>query len=455
MNIKKVFNEILENFNDFIAQNNEYSNILFQELLKIHPADIAQFLGDIEKELSQKIFLILPKKLKSEVFLYLSESSKISFLKILSDHEISLVLSSLPIDELTDLFDYLSDEELKKYLKLIHKKDRERVISLLQFDPESAGGLMHTDVLTLMEDLTIEKSIKILQRLQPTKELHRIIYITNKENELIGFINLEDLVLKKPNTKLSGIIKQPVITINVNEDRENIAKNMSKYKLSVAPVVSENNIFLGIIDSDALLDIIEQEAAEDVYKISALKPIKNTYFETPFSKLYYQRVSILAILLLTQTFSAIIIKSYEDLLAGFLVIFLTMIASTGGNASSQTSALVIQGLLSGEISENNRYRFLKREFLMACAIGITLAVISFIRVIITNPGIEHLIETFAISLSIATIVVVSVMLGSIIPLMLKRFKLDPALSAGPFLATIMDILGILIYCTISKLILKL
>ncbi|CDK30645.1 magnesium transporter [Candidatus Babela massiliensis] len=455
MSIKQTFNDILDNIDDVIAQSSDLGVSLWQDFLDIHPADIAQFLSDINQDKAKVLFLAIPKKLKFEVFSYLSEYTKKLLLSTVPDTERSALLSSLPLDELTDLLDYLSDEELKNYLKLLHKKDREKVVSLMQFESESAGGIMHTDVLTLMQDLTIEKSINILQRLQPKKELHRVIYVTTRENELVGYINLEDLVLRKPVTKLDSIVKEAELIVNVHEDQEKVAQDMSRYKLTIAPVVSDNNIFLGIIDSDALVGIIEQEAAEDVYKISALTPIKHTYFETPFSKLYYQRVSILAILLLTQTFSALIIKHYEDLLTGFLIIFLTMIASTGGNVSSQTSALVIQGLVSGEISDANRYRFLWRELLMACAIGGTLAIVSFIRVFATNPDPSKLLSIFSISLSIAAIVIVSVMLGSIIPLVLKRFKLDPALSAGPFLATIMDILGILIYCNISRIILGL
>lgn len=453
MSQKKIFSDIIENFNTIIEQDPILEE-LWQEFLKIHPADIAQFLTQINKEKAFKIFSIIPNKIKFEIFSYFSEVSKVSFLSSVPDSSKRSILSSLALDELTDLFDYFSDQELKDYLKLLHKKDREKVISLMQFDPDSAGGLMHTDVLTLMKDLTIEKSINILQRLQPKKEFHSIIYVVNLDDELIGYIKLEDLVLKKPSTKLSTIIKDIKLSINVNEQKEKIASDMSKYKLDIAPVVSDNNIFLGVIDSEALVDIIEQIALEDTYKISALSPIKNTYFETRFFKLFFKRIPILTILLLTQTFSTLILSYYESMIGSFLMIYLTMIASTGGNASSQTSVLVIQGLNSGEISDSNIFKFLKREVLMACAIGFTLAIITFIRVFIVSPDTSKLLEIFTISVSIATIVLFSVVLGSIIPIILKKLKLDPALSAGPFLATLMDIFGLLIYCNLIKLILN-
>ncbi len=453
MSIKKLFSDILDNFENITNVKSTANELLWQDFLKVHPADIAQFLTKIDKEKSKKLFTIIPKKIRAEVFAYLSESGKVNFLSILSNQEKREILSTLPLDDLTDLFDYFSDQELKDYIKLLHKKDREKVISLMKFDPDSAGGLMHTDVLTLMQDFTIEKSIKILQRLQPRKELHSIIYLTNLENELVGQIKLEDLVLKKPHIKLTSIIKPAELVINVNETKEKIASNMSKYKLDISPVISDNNIFLGVIDSEALVDIIEQKAAEEVYKISALPPIKQTYFDTPFFKLFSKRLPILTILLLTQTFSTIILGKYESMLGDFFGLYLTMIASTGGNASGQTSVLVIQGLSSGEISDGNIFRFLKREFLMACAIGITLALITFARVFIFDPEPSKLLHVFTVSASIAAIVIFSVVLGSIIPIILKKLKFDPAFSAGPFLATLMDIFGLLIYCNLIKFIL--
>jgi magnesium transporter len=448
---EKIFDQILGNLDTVITQDSPLGILLWQEFLKIHPADIAQFLGNIDKQSVQRLFILLPQALKLEVFSYLSYPMRVFCLSFLNDQDRGYLLGSLPIDKLTDFLDDLSDDELKKYLKLLHKRDREKVLSLMQFNSESAGGIMDTDVLTLMADLTIEKSIQILQRLQPKIEFHRQIYVTNQDNELIGHINLEDLVLKPPKTRLSSILRKNELVVTVDEDREAIAHKMVHYNLMTVPVVGDSNVFLGLIPSDTLVDILEREAAEDVYKISALTPIKYTYFETPFFHLFYQRGSILAILLLLQVFSSMILEHYNALLEGFLIFFNGMIQSTGGNTSSQTSALVIQGITSGEISEANIKRFLWREFLMACLIGLTLAVVAFIRIYITHPG--HLWGNVAVSLSLGIIVLVSVMLGSIIPFLLKKLNLDPASAAGPFLATLMDVLGLLIYCTISTWIL--
>jgi magnesium transporter len=326
----------------------------------------------------------------------------------------------------------------------------------MQFDPESAGGIMNTNVVTLMQDFTVGRSVQILQRLQPKRELHREIYVTDRTNELMGHINLEDLVLKHPQTRLSSILRKNELVVKVDEDREEIAHKMVHYQLMTVPVVEANNIFLGVIPSDTLVSIIEEEAAEDVYKISALRPIKNTYFETPFLNLFLQRTAILIPLLLLQTFSTMIMAYYEYLLIGyargFLFQFSPMITSTGGNSSSQTSALAIQGISLGEITETNMNRFLLRELRMAVLIGLTLGIIAFIRIYITH-GPANILGNLAVSLSLGIIVLISVMLGSVMPLLLKKLNWDPALAAGPFLATLMDVLGLFAYCTISGLIL--
>lgn len=448
---QKIFDQIKDNLETTIKQDSPLGILLWQEFIKLHPADIADFLGNISKEKVKKIFSYLQHDLKLTIFPYLSYSMKVFCLSFLNDHDRGQLLSSLPLDELTDFFDELSDEELKKYLHLLHKTDREQVISLMQFNSESAGGIMDTNVITLMQDFTVEKSIQILQRLQPRKELHRCIYVTNQDNQLLGHIYIEDLVLKNPKNRITDILRKDELVISVDEDQEAVAHKMVKYNLMSVPVISDNNIFLGVIPSDTLIHVIEKEAAEDFYRISAMSPIKHTYFETPFFKLLYKRSSILVILLLMQTFSSLIVEHYQLTLGTFLMFFISMITSTGGNTSSQTSVLVIQGINSGEINSSNMKRFLTREFRMALMIALLLGTVSFIRVLITNPG--NIIGNAIISISIAFIVMASIMLGGFIPLMLKKLNLDPALSAGPLLATLMDVLGLLIYCIVSKIIL--
>lgn len=450
---QKFFDELLEHIDAVIEQETIRGRELLHELLESHPADIAAFMERLDYKKAQALFMLLPVELRLELFQELSHSLKVRVLEALTEPDRAYIITHLSIDDLTDFLDYLSDEELEKYLKLLHRKDQKRVISLLQFSEDSAGGIMHTSVLTLMPDFTVEKSIQILQRLQPQRDLHPIIYLVGQNNQLEGHINLEDLVLKHPKTQLRSIVRENELVIDVNEDQQEVAQKMLHYGLTNAPVVDDENLFLGVITSEELVNVIEEEAGEDIYRMSAVSPIEHTYFETPFSTLLYQRSSILIVLLLVQTFSTMIIERYEVLLCGFLTFFISMLTSTGGNASSQTSAYVIQGLATGEINDGNSKRFVKREFFMALSIAFLLGVFSFIRIFITHR--LKPIGCIAVSLSLFVIVLASIVLGSCMPLILKRLNIDPARSAGPLLTTIIDVIGLLIYCVVSSSIYKL
>ena len=450
MDSKKIFDAIKEHLVHAGHPDSPETQQAWQEFLEYHPADIAHVLSHADQDDVKLVFLKLPDHLKSKVFQELSIAQKVFCLSLLDDQNRSALLQTLSIDDLTDFFDELSEDDLKTYLKLLHRKDREQVISLLKFAPESAGGIMHTNVITLMEDFTVEKSIYILQKIQPNRSLHERIFVTNQNGELVGFIQLADLVLKTPKTRLGTFMRESEIAINVDEDQRVIAQAMKHYRLMIAPVIDHEGNFLGIISSDTLVEIIEQEASEDLYRISAVTPIKNTYFETPFIKLFRQRGIILVVLLLLQSFSTLILQAYEATLAGFLGFFVTMLISTGGNVSSQTSALAIQGLATGEIDRENKLLFIKREFFMAIALGLVLATFAFMRTYAQHTNVTG---SLIVSLSLAVIVVISVLLGSTMPVILQKFKIDPAHAAGPILATLIDVVGLFVYCAISRIIL--
>lgn len=452
MNTDTIFNEIQQHIDSIIEQSSPFAQELWKQFTQSHPADIAGFFTDINRENFKRLFLMLPYAVKLSVFLELPDSMKVESLTFMSTQERVDALNQMPTDQLTDLFDLFSDEELKEYLVLLNKTEREKVISLLKFDPESAGGIMNTDVITLVEDFTVEKSIQVLQRLQPDRDIHQQIYVTDRSGILVGHIQIEDLVLQPAKTRIGAFMHKNELIIAANQDREQIAKQMIHYGLMIVPVVGTDGQFLGVIPSDILVDILVEEANEDVQKMSALAPMKHPYFETSFSRLLYERSYILIGLLFAQSFSTTIMKSFKSTLQiGSLLYFTNMLISTGGNASNQTSALVIQGFASGEIHEANFKRFIKREILMACVLAMMLGLFAFLRAWWTSAS---LIECVTISLSLSSIVIVAVILGTCTPFLLKRLNIDPAFSAGPFLATLMDILGVLIYCYVSQLILS-
>ena len=450
MDVRHIFQEIRYNIQTVVRGDSDLGRSLWAALLNIHPADIADFFADISPHDFEQLFLALPQSLKREVFEQLYDNMKIECLAFMSEHDKVDILNDMPVDQVTDLLEQLSDEDFKHYHKLLHKKSRQQVLSLLQFHPESAGGIMDIEVITLVKDFTVEKSIKILQRLSPSKEIHHVIYVTDSTYRLVGHIRLEDLVLNLPDSLIASFMQENEYVAQASEDQGTITKNMVHYGLMTIPVVGKSNHFLGVISNETLVDVLVEEASEDVLKMSAVTPLKNPYFETSFFRLLFERSYILIPLLLAESLSGEIVRSYEATLGCFFLSFIPMLISAGGNTSSQTSAMVIQGMASGEIKFSNMLKFLRREFFMATALGLILGIVAFARIYYGSGNVLH---SFIVSFALSIIVLISVSLGSCIPFILHGLNVDPAFSAGPVLATIMDILGVIIFCYIAQLLL--
>lgn len=449
MTKQHVLSQVKDHIEEIIEHKTPLGKSLLKSLEDIHPADIALFLGDLGKKESPALFMCLSRPLQAEVFEELSDRMKAFLLTAIDKQSQIIALNTLAADQLTDLFDHFSDEELKAYLNLLQTEQREEVLSLLQFDSESAGGIMKTDIITFMPAFTVERCISLLQRLRPSRDVHEQIYVVNRDDRLLGYVNLEDLVLQKPNIQIGSFMHKSELVAQVDEDRESVAKKMVHYGVMTVPVVNKEGLFVGVIPGDTLVDVLVEEASEDVQRMSALTPLKHAYFETPFLQILYERGSILAVLLIAGSISTFILRSFEATLTALLYQFIPMITSTGGNTSSQTSAIVIQGLATGDISFKNAIKFLRREIVMAVLLGTILGIVAFGRVYFTSG---ELIESIATGITIALIVLASVILGSCTPIILKRLNIDPAFSAGPFLATIMDVLGTIIFCMVVRIV---
>ncbi|HLW73215.1 MAG TPA: magnesium transporter [Candidatus Babeliales bacterium] len=450
MDVRDLLYGIQENIDDVIAQKGLMGGRLWHELINTHPVDIAYIFKNLSHENVKALYKALPNPVQLDLFHNLQDKLKVYVLSFLDDQEQVEAFQTLSTDELTDLFDVFSDEELKRYLSSLNKRVHEKVKKMLKFEPESAAGVMHTDVITLMEDFTVEKSVSLMQRLRPSRDVHQQIFVVNKDHRLIGFVYLEDLVFNKPDVRISSFMHDNELVANANEDREKIAKEMVHYGLTTVPVIGTDDIFLGVISGDTLVDVLVEEAVEDVQKMAAMTPLTRPYFETSFFQSLYERSYILVILLLAGSVSTTIMRMYEATLTEMLLFFVPMLTSVGGNTSNQTSAVAICGMASGEFDQSTMKQFLRRELMMASCLSVILGVTSFTRVYLTTGVVW---ESLVVSFTLAIIVLVSVMLGSAMPFILKRFNIDPAFSAGPFLATIMDIVGILIYCTSIKMLL--
>ncbi len=441
------FTKIIPYAKEVIHESSDRGKEAWKELSLEHPADIAKFIAAIKNSLQVEALEKMPEEIGALVFSELSHPTQADLIVQLNDETSGSFLNNIAPDVATDLFEYLSDIDLKKYLKLLQKKQRSQITALLHFDPKSAGGIMNSSVLTLTSDLTVKQSISLLQRVRPEKSVRYRIYVTDREHVLVGYITLDSLVINDPKTPLKHLLKEAELVIDAALPQEEVADMMTHYKLYSAPVVDMQNRFVGVILADDLIEIIEDEAQEEAYKISGVGDVSESYFETSNWHLIFERSKWLISLLLLQSFSPYIMSKFDAMLSEHVIIslFLTMLIGTGGNAGNQSSTLVIRGLATGEIPPSKAFRLVLREFFIGLVIAGILSVVSFARVFITYNDITSAI---AISVSLFTIVMASILLGTMIPLILNRFKIDPAHSAAPFLSTLMDIIGISIYCTI-------
>ncbi|KKP24180.1 MAG: Response regulator receiver protein [candidate division TM6 bacterium GW2011_GWF2_28_16] len=448
LKLKKIFFQIENNLDEILENKTPLGKDLLQLLSSQHPADIALFFDStLEEKDLLVLFRLLPKHLQAEVFEELSETNRLHLLLNLEPEYVSELFKNIPTETLTEVFDHLSDDELKKYLKLLQKKQRSNIISRLNFKPDSVGRIMDTEIIALEQDLAVKKSLAILQRLGEKQEVLQIIYVIDKDQKLLGHINLGDLVVNKPETILKNIIRKNTLVLNVNQDQEDAANQVSHYGFTAAPVVDDNNNFLGVLTAEDVFDVLEEEASEDVYKMSGLSPAQDEYFQTPIWKFIWQRTPWLVGLLLLQSVSSFILSVDKYFI---ISMFLTMLIGTGGNAGNQSSAVIIRGLATGQISRKNGFRVLMREMSVSFFISIILGVVAFTRVFFFR---QDFLSAITVSTALVLIITMSMFLGSLIPLLLERFNFDPAHSAAPFLATLMDILGVAIYCFVVSRIL--
>jgi magnesium transporter len=423
-------------------------NQLLRRLEHFFPADISDILESVDSDCLFPLFKLLESSLKADVFMEFSAPRRKNVFTLCNPEEREILLDCLTIDELVDFFDELPDEDTQKYIKVLNKNERQKILSLLEFSETSAAGIMDSEVIVLNDSMTISKAVSLLQRIDydHDKSLYRTIYVINSKRQLIGSILIEDLILNAASKKITSILKYDLLSIKADVDQDEIVSYMRRYNLEILPVVNEEGIFLGAITGKKLTKAMGEETSEDIFRMASMKPIEEDYFEISTSTMIFQRGWVLAVLMLLQSVSTLIINHYESILVGFLLAYVGMLTSTGGNSGSQVSALVIEGLASGSLRLSQALRFVVREIFMSTVLGILLGLIAFLRIYLLGGS---LFEGYIVSITIVFIVIVSAVLGAVTPLFLKRLGMDPAYSAGPLLATIMDIIGIMLFTSVA------
>ncbi len=430
----------------------------------IHPARMAEFVAALKDEDLWRFLAAIPKKDAAAIFSNLDLDRQVELASEANRQAMARLLEELPHDDRADLVKNLDPTVADQILPLVAKADREDIRRLASFEEGTAGALMSSDYATLHPDMTIEQALAQIRIQAPSKETIYYIYVTDEQSRLVGFVSLKDLILSRPDQKVRDIMHADVITADLNEDQEIVARKIEKYDLLAIPVVNTERQLVGIVTHDDAVDVIRQEQQEDVEKLMAISGEHRAgeYLRTPSIQHFRNRVGWILILAVLGLFSGLIVQRYETLLMSFAILaaFMPMLADTGGNTGSQSATLVVRALALGEVRSSDLLRVLFKELKVSLLLAGVLAVVAFFRVWIyyiaseSPPPISLLRMGATVSLALAIQVVSATLIGAFLPLLAVRLRWDPAIIASPALTTLVDITGLFLFFSVSRILLS-
>lgn len=428
-------------------------------LVTMKPYDIAAIFENLQDEKMPILFRILPKELAAETFVEMDDETQEFLIHGFSDSELKEVVDELFVDDAVDLIEEMPANVVKRILRQADKDMRKQINELLKYPEDSAGSIMTTEFIVLRPDMTAEMAIKRIRRTGVDKETIYTCYVTDANNKLIGITTVKDLLLAEDDELVKSIMEENVISVTTLADQEQVAQMFSNYNFLALPVVDNENRLVGIVTIDDAIDVIQEEATEDIEKMAAVLPSDKPYMKTSIFGLYKKRVPWLLILMLSATFTSAIISSFEAVLANVLILssFIPMITGSGGNAGSQSSVSVIRALSLGEIQFKSIFLVLWKEFRVSILCGITLAAANFVKLLLFDlHGQENaFMIALVISLTLVGTIIMAKLVGSSLPLLASKAGFDPAVMANPLISTVCDSLSLLIYFGVAKLILHL
>ncbi len=445
-------NELTTNVQDLMLQR-DYLGIK-RILEKSHPSDIAKVLADLLPDAAGFVFRLLPKDLAIDVFDFMDVDGKQMLLHSLSSDMVATILNEMSQDDRTELFEELPAKIVKKYLSLLSEKERQVANMLLGYPEDSAGRLMTTAFVDLKEHQTVDEALAHVRATAPDKETIYHLYVISKDRKLLGGLSLRELILA-PGSKLIRDIMNPEIKkVSTDTDQEDVARIFEDYDLIVLPVVDSEGRLVGIITHDDVLDIVREEDTEDIHLMGGLGAPEETYFSLSIAEDVKRRGGWLALLILLESFSGNILKTYSASLEAAIALsfFIPMLIDTGGNAGTQSSTLITRGLATGEIDKNHSRTILLREMITGVILGVILGAFAYVRAYFMqgDPMIG-----FVVGISLFVVLLVSNLVGALLPLLAMKLKCDPAVMAGPFLTTIVDVVGLMVYFEVARVIMGL
>lgn len=431
-----------------LLETKQYTR-LRQKMAEMNIADIAVVLEELDEEDLLKIFRILPKNMAADVFSYLGVDNQQFIITSLSEKDAAGIINNLMADDATDLLEEMPANIVKKLLANANPETRRDINHLLRYPEDSAGSIMTVEYVDLKESMTVEDAIARIRNVGVDSETINICYVLDAKRTLVGTVALRYLLISPPDAVIGEIMHENVIYINTLMDQEEVARQFQKYDFTAMPVVDNENRLVGIITVDDIVDIMQEEATEDMEKMAAIVPSDKPYMKTSVYETWKKRMPWLLLLMISATFTGSILTTFEDALMayGALIAYIPMLMDTGGNAGGQASVTIIRGLSLNEIEFKDAFRVVWKEIRVAVLCGLTLAAANFIKLLLLDR--VELMVAIVVCLTLVVAVMIAKIVGCTLPMLAKRINFDPAVMASPFITTIVDVLSLLVYFQIA------
>lgn len=432
-------------------------------LEEMNPVDIASLLEDLPDNELAVTFRLIDKTAAAETFSYMDADQQQLLLTIFTNKEIKEVLDAMFTDDTVDLLEDMPANVVSRILANLGKEERKAVNEILRYPEDSAGSIMTTEFVDLRRHMTVNEAFSKIRSTGLDKETVYTCYVISNDRNLEGVITVLDMLMADGESRIEDIMDDNVISINTHADREQAAQMLSKYNFLALPVVDGENRLVGIVTFDDAVDVLTEEATEDIEKMAAILPSEKTYLKTGIFSTFKQRIPWLLLLMISATFTSMIITNFEEYLSSLvggavLIAFIPMLTDTGGNAGGQASVTIIRGLALGDIELRDWFRVLWKEIRVAVICGVTLAACNFVklllvdRLLLGNTGVNLSVDT-VVCLTLIAAVLIAKIVGCLLPILAKRLGFDPAVMASPFITTIVDALALLAYFGIALLVL--
>ena len=420
-------------------------------LLDMEPADIANFMEEMLTEKEQIMFFrLLPKELASDVFIEIDTDTQENLIKAFTDKELKEVIDDMFLDDTVDVIEEMPANVVKRILRNSDPENRKLINEQLEYPEDTAGSIMTTEFVALSPTMTVDAAFEKIRQTGLNKETIYTCYVTDKKKHLIGVVTVKDMLLAAKSELIADVMDSSVVTAETLDDKEEVAMMLSKYDYLAIPIIDKEGCLVGIVTVDDAVDVIQEEATEDIQKMAAMLPTEKPYLKQSVWRIWLSRIPWLLLLMVSATFTGLILNHYEAMLPTVLIACVPMLMDTAGNAGGQSSVTIIRSLALNELSFKDFFKVVWKELRVGIICAVCLGAVCFLKLqLIDNLIFGYtdytLLNSFVISLALSITVIMAKFIGCMLPLFAKLIHLDPAVVASPFITTIVDALSLLVF----------